>query len=289
METAQIRQLIKKNRPNLSESSITTYTSMFRNLMNKMGKDEDYIMKNPTEVIKYLKDKNKNTIKNVLAMMVSLTDNDKYREEMMKQSDILKSERKEQKKTDKQSDNWMDWLQIVDVFNAMYKRTMPLLKKAKLTEKDKTEVMDMLLLAVYVLIPPRRSKDYAEMKLRNYDEKRDNYYKGGKFYFNQYKTGKFYGKQDVVLPPKLKRMVSMWMAKQDGDYMFFDKNKKPYTNVKITNRLNSIFGKNISSTMLRHIYLSHYYKDMPSLKEMGELAENMGHTVEEAMLYRKVD
>jgi hypothetical protein len=35
--------------------------------------------------------------------------------------------------------------------------------------------------------------------------------------------------------------------------------------------------------MLRSIFLSHYYRDLPKLEEMEELATKMGHSVNAAM------
>lgn len=284
----EIKELLKKNRPNLAQSSIITYTSMMKNLMKKMDKDMKFILKNPDKVIDFLKDKNAHTRKSILAMLVSLTDDDKFREEMIKDADVMKAELEKQERTDKQKENWMEWENIVNHFNLLYKRTFPLLKKEKLNRNEMEEVVDLILLACYVLIPPRRSQDYANLKVRNYDEKTDNYLNKGRFFFNKYKTQKFYGKQDVLLPPKLKTLISKWMTKHDNDYLLFDKMERPLTNVKITNRLNRIFGKKISSSMLRHIYLSNKFKDAPSLKQMEALAEDMGHSVKEQQLYRKI-
>lgn len=281
----EIKELLKKNRPNLSVSSVITYTSMMRNLMKKMGKDMKYILKKPDEVIEFLKDANKHTKKSYMAMMVSLTDNDKYREEMVRNADTMKEELEKQEKTDKQKQNWMDWVEVEDRFNVLYKRTMPLMKKEKLTTSETDDMVNLVLLALYVLIPPRRSQDYANMKIKNYDEKTDNYLSKGRFYFNKYKTQKFYGKQDVPLPPKLKYLITRWNTKHDNDYLLFDKTGMPLTNVKITNRLNKIFGKKISSSMLRHIYLSDKFKGMPKLTEMKQLAEDMGHSLDEQQRY----
>jgi integrase len=283
----EIQQLLKKNRPNLSESSIITYTSMMKNLMKKMDKDIKFILKNPSKVIEFLKDKNQHTRKSMLAMLVSLTDDDRFREEMMKDAAEMKDQLEKQERTDKQKENWMDWSEVVDHYNMMYKRTFPLLKKEKLNTKEMDEMVDLLLLSFYVLIPPRRSQDYANLKARNFDDKVDNYVSKGKLYFNKYKTQKFYGKQDVPMPPKLKTLISKWMTKHDNDYVLFDKAGKPLTNVKITNRLNRIFGKKISSSMLRHIYLSFKFKDAPTLLEMKDLAEDMGHSISEQGTYIK--
>ena len=46
-------------------------------------------------------------------------------------------------------------------------------------------------------VVPRRSMDYTELKIRNYNPHTDNYYKKGKFYFNVYKTSKDYGLQNI--------------------------------------------------------------------------------------------
>lgn len=285
--TEQIAGMLKKNRPNLAQSSVITYMSMFRNLMKKMDKDENYILKKPEKVIEFLQDKNANTRKSILAMLVSLTDDDRYREEMLNDAELMAKELQKQEKTDKQKQNWMEWVSIVNEFNMLYKRTFPLLKKDKLTRKEMDEIVNMILLACNVLIPPRRSQDYANMKVRNYDEKVDNYYQKGKFYFNKYKTEKFYGKQEVQLTPKLKTLVTKWMSKHDNDYLLFDKQDKPLTNVKITTRLNGIFGKKISSSMIRHIFLSHKYKNIPALKDMNTTAAEMGHSLEQAFEYAK--
>jgi len=54
--------------------------------------------------------------------------------------------------------------------------------------------------------------------------------------------------------------------------------------------LNTIFdGKHISCDMLRHIYLTNLYKDVPALTQMEKTAEDMGHSVGQAMLYIKRD
>ena len=53
---------------------------------------------------------------------------------------------------------------------------------------DQSVIMEYLLLARLGGVsglPPRRCKDYAEIKIKNYNTRKDNYYKNGKFVFNQ--------------------------------------------------------------------------------------------------------
>ena len=53
----------------------------------------------------------------------------------------------------------------------------------------------------------------------------------------------------------------------------------------ITKALNRIFqkeldtAKNVSVDILRHVFISNFYKNTPALKEMTDLADSMGNTV----------
>jgi len=141
--------------------------------------------------------------------------------------------------------------------------------------------IDFLLIALLggVLIPPRRSLDYALMKVKNYDVKTDNYLKNGSMYFNQYKTAKTYGEQKLKLPTDLLEYIKKWNKFQCNDYLLFNNNKSHLTSSQITKRLNKIFGKKVSVDILRHVYLSNYYKDIPKLKDMLQLATDMSHSI----------
>ena len=75
-----------------------------------------------------------------------------------------------------------------------------------------------------------------------------------------------------------------------SDYVLISSNNKPLSSSQITKRLNKIFGKEVSVNMLRHMYLTNYYRDMPKLTDMEKLAESMGHNVKTALEnYVKVD
>ena len=135
---------------------------------------------------------------------------------------------------------------------------------------------------------PRRSLDYSLMKIKNYDPKSENYYKSGKFYFHKYKTSEKYGLQTLSIPKELDTLIKKWIRLNPTDYLLFSSNKQPVSSSQINCMLNSIFdGKHISCDMLRHIYLTNLYKDVPALSQMEQTAEDMGHSVGQAMLYIK--
>ena len=136
-------------------------------------------------------------------------------------------------------------------------------------------------------MPPRRSLDYSEMKIRNFDTKTDNYYKANKFYFNKYKTFKTYGMQILDIPKEFNKVLKKWVKINTNDYMIYSSNGNKFTPPQITRTLNKIFGKKISTSMLRHIYLTDVYKDIPKINKMENLADQMGHSVFTAMEYIK--
>jgi integrase len=167
-------------------------------------------------------------------------------------------------KTPKQEANWMNWEDIV----AHYKTLKP-------------GTLEHLLLSLYVLIPPRRSKDYYLMKVvPEYNESMDkafNYldWKEKKFIFNNYKTQGKYGAQVVDIPPELWEVLSqMKLKKKFEPFFLLNKDGKQLAENGITRILNKCFGKKISSSMLRNIYLTDKYGDVD--KEMDKDSTAMG-------------
>ena len=59
------------------------------------------------------------------------------------------------------------------------------------------------------------------------------------------------------------------------------------TSSQITRALNGIFDKKISVNMLRHVYLSSKYADMPSITELESTANKLGHSVSTMLEYIK--
>ena len=188
---------------------------------------------------------------------------------------------------EKQKDNWISIDEIKEKYNVLSADANLMLSKKKILNEN--VLMEFLLMSFLggVLIPPRRSLDYSEMKIRNYDVKTDNYYKANKFYFNKYKTFKTYGLQILDVPKELNVVLKKWIKINTNDYMIYSSNGNKLSCPQITRILNKIFGKNISTSMLRHIYLTNIYKDVPQINKMESLADEMGHSVSTAMEYIK--
>ena len=187
----------------------------------------------------------------------------------------------------KQKENWISIDEIKEKYNVLSADANLMLNKKKILNEN--VMMEFLLMSFLsgVIMPPRRSLDYSEMKIRSFDTKTDNYYKANKFYFNKYKTVKTYGLQVLEVPKKLNNILKKWIKTNTNDYMIYSSNGHKISCPQITRILNKVFEKKISTSMLRHIYFTNIYKDVPRLSKMENLADEMGHSVNTAMEYIK--
>jgi len=247
------------------------------------------ILKNQMLIEEYVKDYEKKngkpmpdtTRRNIYSLLSRLfPDVEEYKNKFSIAVKEIKS-RDTQKKSEREEENWITMEEVRKVYDSAYEKYRPILKQeADLNPSMLSEVSNFILLAVTsgVHINPRRSMDWTEMKIRNYTAS-DNYYKGGKFHFNNYKTAGTYGEQIVSVPRKLRDILKLYIEKNPNDYLLVNHFGTKLFESGITPRLNKMFeGKKISTTMLRHIYLSEYHKNTPALEDMKQTAQNMGHS-----------
>jgi hypothetical protein len=198
---------------------------------------------------------------------------------------------KSQTKSDKQEENWKSFDDIKKIYETSYAKVKPLLNtKDELGKKDYATLEDFIILSLTCgyWIPPRRSQDWCDFKIRNFNIKEDNCISKGHFIFNKYKTAKFYHEQVVPIPKGLKLILTKWIKINKSDWIICDHYGNKMTNVKLSQRLNKIFdGVKISTSMLRHIYLTEKLKDVPKLEELEQLATDMGHSLKEQLEYVK--
>jgi len=82
-----IKEEIVRLKPNISQSSVNTYNSILKNLYKNVFKNDDYDLKkfeSTGPILSYLKDLEPNKRKTILASLVVITDNKRYRDQMMK-------------------------------------------------------------------------------------------------------------------------------------------------------------------------------------------------------------
>ena len=135
------------------------------------------------------------------------------------------------------------------------------------------------------------------------DEETEYYYK---MVLREYKTHSTYGDFEMIIDKEhplyipIKKYIKdarLWMLVDDAEYnspILFPNAKGDFMNTASWGRLlNSVFkstGKKISSTMLRHIYISDKFKGDTPLQVRKDLAKLMGHKPTTAqMVYEKKD
>ena len=193
-------------------------------------------------------------------------------------------------KTQKQEENWIEVNEIQEIYDALFKNVNLMFSK-KLAINTHIIVNFFLLgfLGFVSGLPPRRSLDYTDLKIKSYDVNKDNYYKNGILYFNVYKTAKTYGTQTLeikTLAPDLDKMIKKWIKLNDNEYMLFGTNGNKLTSPQVTKKLNQIFnGRNISTDILRHVFLTHKFGKVQA--DMKLTAKQMANSPAEQALYIK--
>lgn len=295
---SNLRSFIKDKRPNLSESSVTTYASILRSLYKKVfgdtsGGSMDFSKYEEVDkILDHLKDLPPNRRKTILSALVIVTNEKRYRDLMLEDVRDYNKEIAKQEKSDTQEENWVTQDEVKAMFNEMKRNAGLIYKKSNITPSDLQVLQNFVILALFTLIPPRRSKDYTDFRIRgNIDKDKDNYIERGKMVFNSYKTAKTYGRQEVAIPRELSTILTKWIKTNPTNYLLFDTNMNPLTSVKLNQRFNRIFdGKKIAVNALRHSYLTDKYADNMKVKNaMAKDMEKMGTSLGMAETYIKLD
>ena len=291
-----VKNYISEKRPKLSKSSITTYSSILRNLYKKVYGDDEYNLEKfnqPKLTLEFLEDLPPNRRKTILSALVIITDNKKYRDLMLKDVRDYNGDISKQEKSESQEASWIEKDDLNKIFKEHKKNSELIYKKNKLTKSDLQDIQNYIILAVLsgVFIPPRRSKDFVDFKIKNIDISKDNYMDKNAFIFNSYKTAKTYGKQKIDIPVQLRNIIQKWSKLNPTEHLFFDSNMNKLSAVKLNQRLNKIFnGKKVGVNQLRHTYLTDKYSEtIKQKKEIKEDMKDMGSSSNMLTTYVKED
>ena len=244
------------------------------------------------KILDYLKGLKPNQRKTILSGLVVISDKPKYRSAMLEDIKDYSKEINKQEKSVAQEANWVDQTELNEVFANAKSTATALYKKSKLTMSDLQDIQNYIILCLMsgIYIPPRRNLDYTEMKIKNIDKEKDNYLDKNSLVFNTYKTAKFYGEQRIEIPKELKSVLTKWIKLNDTEHMLFDINGSKLTSVKLTQRLNKIFGKHSGANLLRHLYLTQKFGDtIKKNNEIDETMEDMGSSASQLKTYVKHD
>ena len=282
-----ITQELIKLRPELSAGSLKTYTSILRSIHNKVfGKDTEIVKDNFDKVdtiLDYYKDLEPNKRKTILSALFVLTGKTQYRTNMIDDIQVYNAKMKSNNKSETEEENWVSQEEIQNIFNKLKANATRLYKNKVLSMGDLQDIQDFIIICLLggIFIPPRRSLDYCEFKIKNIDVDKNNYLVKNEMIFNRYKTDKFYEQQRVEIPKPLKTILTKWVKNNPTDYLLFDSNGNQMSSVKMTQHLNKIFGgKKTSVNILRHTFLTDKFSNhLNNKKELEEVAKDMGTSI----------
>jgi hypothetical protein len=281
-----ITQELMKLRPELSAGSLKTYTSILQSIHQKVfGKDTEIEKSNFDKVdtiLDYYKDLEPNKRKSILSALFVLTCKTEYRTNMINDIQIYNAEMKTHKKSDAEKENWVSKEEIQNIFNKLKANATRLYKNKVLSMDDLQDIQDFIIICLLggIFIPPRRSLDYVNFKIKNVNVDNDNYLVKNELVYNSYKTSKFYDQQRVEIPKQLKTILTKWIKNNKTDYLLFDSNGNQMNSIKMTQHLNKIFGGKTSVNILRHTYLTDKFANhLNTKKELEEVCQDMGTSV----------
>lgn len=152
-----------------------------------------------------------------------------------------------------------------------------------------------IIMSLYVMFPPRRLEDYAEMEYIEDEEDigEGNYYIDGRIIFQKYKTHRKYGRQEFKISDELNERMKRYIDEQQikgGEKLIrFRKNSKGGGNREVNLRryLQDIFGESVDG--IRHAYITWLYRDGANLYNIEEISEKMAHNVRTHLTYLDKD
>jgi len=311
-----MEQVIAEYRPQLKTQTIKSYVSLIEKMKshypeenNDFLLDYDDVVSKLDEAIwgrnrdKYINFLTKRNMLNALIMLMNALDMDKeliklYQGKRDGYNEKYTMNQEQGKMTEKQKPNFVP----IEDIHLLIKKLNNDIKNHRVRQKETINVIEKgiltahLLFSILVEIPRRNELASLEIitrrlynRLTQQDKISNNYILMEKsnieLILNEYKTSKKYSEQIIPLPKNIQRLVRSYiktMKLKTGDRLFNMTNNSMTQLLVRTSR--KYIGKDISTTMIRHIYLSNKYSESKKqntelLKEQEKDAKLMAHSV----------
>jgi hypothetical protein len=281
-----IQEVLRKNKPDVKESSIKTYSNIIGKICKNLELffEEDVFIRNKAKVMEYLKNIPISTQRSVISAIIAIHPDEHFKELLDRANEDYNAQKATGEATQKERDNWVTQDEIKDKLDELKRLYKSTLSKKEKTSKDYQIIQNYIILALTggMYVPPRRLADFTNLKINNINPQTDNYIKDHNILIlNIYKTAGTYGEQEINLPKKLVKIIEDFLEHTNHinrEYLLFDNYYQPMTSVKLNQRLNAIFGgKKISTNNIRHSYLTEKFSDNYQL--MKDTATMMGTSV----------
>ena len=314
-DTKQKKELEKGlTEKGLAPSSIKLYLRNLEKLNDNEPLKNLNFLKDPTAIQEKLVKYKENTKRGYLISICSVLSLDKktkpkqklddeYFKLMMDKNTELKGEEKENVKSETQEKNWMDWKEVESKYKELEEKVNAFKDKKEINEHQYNTLLQLVVLSLYVLLPPRRNEYQKVMVAKSATEQSPtdtNWLdlERQRFIFNKYKTSKKEGQKVIDLPDEFVRILARYLKfhpavkgkkitnKTEAFPFLVYYDGSPLDKVNsITRILNKIFGKKVGSSMLRHSYLSGKYGEVQ--EEQKKDSEAMSHSLSQQKDYIK--
>ena len=290
----------------IKDKSIKTYITSLKKIHEKLETSIEFDdldwLKPINKVVSILNELKLTTRKNYTnSIIVALmTEEDKYKDTLAAYKEYLGtilSDYNEmvstQQKSKKENDNWISMADLKKLVNKHKRSVKELdLDKKEVWSKSDTQLYQMYMVGIlYTEYPPLRN-DYSNMEIiteanfKKLKKKENNFLvivSRNKKYFSlsSYKTEKQYGNKIIDIDSKLNTIINKWLVHNTTGYFLVNSKNTQMSDNSLTKLLNKIFAsskKKISSTLIRHIYLTEKYSNTQD--EMEKDANEMGHSVQ---------
>jgi hypothetical protein len=197
-------------------------------------------------------------------------------------------------KTPSEKENWLSQEEIKNIYNQNLSILNEIKGKRNITEQQYNKLLDLVILSLYTLQPPRRNIDYMKMFIvKKYDKdangETDNFLDlfNKQFIYNNYKTAGTYKTQKVNINDDLFNIIKTFLKYKNQPLIkvepktpfLTDYEGEPFIQINsLTRKLNAIFNQKIGSSMLRKLYLTDKYKDV--INDLKQDATDMGTSSE---------
>jgi hypothetical protein len=319
MDIEKVKKSLMVNKPKLTKNSIKTYIFILKGLydsyiLNDKNKKFDNKELNPLflldtkNVMRIIKSEEKlNTRKTQLSVCYTfikcIYPNDKradiYHEKMIELSKEYNEWLKSQEKTETQTVNWITKEELDNIVNELCKEVEEYKTLESLTKEQYKNLQVYILLRLIDTYSIRN--EYSNLQMVNEKpEKKINYClsKNSKYtiVLNIYKTKKYLGIREYVIPSNITSYIKLLLQFNKTGFLFSNiKNTDALGSNGMTKLLTSFFkkktGKNISSSMIRHIQATEDYKDEEPIRETErkdkEIENKYLHNSKQHRLYAK--
>lgn len=293
---------------NTMKMYLSTLNALAKSVGHNINDDDDglWIEKNYSKLIEHIDAlKSKHTRKNKIAVLLVFAQTydlkDKIIKDLTERMDKLaqevKNDYESNEMTEKQKENWLT-MEELDKKIEELKADIP---KGKLAGfNDYNKVIKYLILTIYKFVPLRN--DIVDCKIvsgtppKTSEDTDINYIyipktTAASIVLNAYKTKDAYKQKVIKLPyeitSELRKYMPLIHSVSPNKWFVIGKrdHENSMTRNAFTKYLNKVFGKNVSTSMIRHTIVSSVYKvDKDEYKQKQELADKMGHSVDMASL-----